>query len=562
MPNEPFFASSNPPQYPAEPPYVAPYAPAPAPAPAPPLPPYFTLPPPPAAPQPRRPRSVVAVAVASVAVLVAGLFAAFSLAGSAGASSPEEAVERFMSALDHEDAIGMLTAMTPAERDVLRPTLTGLNEQLARLGIIEKVDLGAVPGFDVEVQGLELAHSDVIDGISRVQFLGGTIKFSTQPDEVPIGEVLRGLIEATGGDATVPEASDEAQLGGDHDNFLVAINDGDGWYLSLAFTIAEQARESAGAPVPDRERTIAPRGAASPEAAVRQLLADVTELNLAHIIGDLPPDEMAALALYAPLFLDEAQAALDETVGQGFSFEVRDVQLASENVESATRVTVSSFGGSVTFDGGSLDIDTRGDCVTMSMTASDPDESEFLPFEFNGEEICPDDAVGDLGNDALNNAFARVGQAATEAKVGFIVVERGGRFYVSPLRTITDAVLQVVGAFDRSDLEEGGALYTLFTEGFDTSEQFDSGTLTLEPPGGLTIDPRIPPPADPPRTDDKTLDALALACWAETWVGCDDLGKAAETRGSESMALYARTCGGRIPDRGPSAPLTCEEIFS
>src|SRR5205085_4886321 len=133
---------------------------------------------------------------------------------------------------------------------------------------------------------------------------------------------------ANGGDATVPTRSSESDLGAGGDSgFLVAINNGDGWYLSAAFTIAEQARESSGAPAPDPSAAVQPRGAESPEAAVRQLLDDVGALNLEHMIGDLPPDEMAALDLYAPLFLKEAQSSLDDTLAGGFSLEIRDLQM-------------------------------------------------------------------------------------------------------------------------------------------------------------------------------------------------------------------------------------------
>ena len=197
-------------------------------------------------------------------------------------------------------------------------------------------------------------------------------------------------------------------------------------------------------------------------------------------------------------------------------------------------------------------------------------DTRDTPFNFNGRKICPGDDLGDFGNGTLNNAYARIGQAASKAKVGFVVVQRGDSFFVSPLRTVSDALLQILGAFERSDFEKGGAIYELFAGdfGFGSSERkFNSVANAIGPEPGVppsTVVPRnshVPPPTDPPQTNDPNLEALALACWSDPRAGCDDLKMVAETRGSEEMARYGRTCGGRIPDPGPNPPLTFDEIF-
>ena len=83
------------------------------------------------------------------------------------------------------------------------------------------------------------------------------------------------------------------------------------WYLSLFYTSAESAREEAGdEDIP--EEGVTPDGGDSPEAAMDAILDAVEDLDLEAMIAALDPDEMQALQRYAPLFLDDAQAELDE----------------------------------------------------------------------------------------------------------------------------------------------------------------------------------------------------------------------------------------------------------
>ena len=67
-----------------------------------------------------------AVAVAGVVALLAAAFGVASLAQGDGAASAEGAVEDLFDAIADEDAIGVMQAITPAERSVLRPAVEGV----------------------------------------------------------------------------------------------------------------------------------------------------------------------------------------------------------------------------------------------------------------------------------------------------------------------------------------------------------------------------------------------------------------------------------------------------
>ena len=74
------------------------------------------------APPKRKPRWIATAAVSAVAV-AAGAFGVVALAAGDGADSPEAAVDAFFDAIDHEDVIGVLEALDPEERQILRPAV-------------------------------------------------------------------------------------------------------------------------------------------------------------------------------------------------------------------------------------------------------------------------------------------------------------------------------------------------------------------------------------------------------------------------------------------------------
>ncbi len=81
------------------------------------------------------------------------------------------------------------------------------------------------------------------------------------------------------------------------------------WYLSAFYSIAENARDG-GADIPDQ--ALAAPGADTPDGAVQAIFDAVDDLDLEALIAALNPNEAEALQRYAPMFIDEAQRALDD----------------------------------------------------------------------------------------------------------------------------------------------------------------------------------------------------------------------------------------------------------
>jgi hypothetical protein len=405
----------------------------------------------------RRRGGRVWLALAVVAVVIAAAFGFSTLSGSGdGAGSPEEAVKNLFSAMADEDAVGVLESFAPAERSVLRPTIEGINDHLARLGIINKVDLGHVPGFDITVEGLLVSSTEVANGISRVQLDGGTIGITTKPDRVPVGDVLKALIEANGGEATVDANSDSATLGESPDEFLVAVKEGGGWFVSYAFTIAEQARNAAGADMPSEADAVAVTGSTTPDGAVRDFLDALAALDLRGVIAMLPPDEMRALQRYAPLFLADAEDSIAQFKDEsGFKIEISNLDLQTSDVDGGKLVALK--GGQIGFDiaDGHIELNSSDGCVTITPP----------PGEGEPDRLCAKD-IADSTPELASGPFGELASRFSDFTAGLVVVERNGKWFVSPLRTTSNLIFTLLGTIQRADLERGGSLYDLFTGGY------------------------------------------------------------------------------------------------
>ena len=93
------------------------------------------------------------------------------------------------------------------------------------------------------------------------------------------------------------------------DGTITAVEQDGRWYFSLFYTVAEAARADAGRADDPRARASAPTAATRPRRRSTCMLDRIQALDLAGMIRALNPGEAAALQRYAPLFLDDAQAA-------------------------------------------------------------------------------------------------------------------------------------------------------------------------------------------------------------------------------------------------------------
>jgi hypothetical protein len=492
-----------------------------------------------APPAPKKPKRSqrLGVAVGVVAVLATATFAVRALSAGDGAGTPQAAVRQLFDAIGNEDLIGVMEALPPGERDAIKDGVVDVADELQRLGIVsDTLELTSIAGIDFAIDGLQLADDVLGDGIAAVTFTGGTITTTTIGSAVPIGPVLRHLIEVGDGDATIEDSTTTDDLA-ESDARLVTIREGGGWHVSLYYSLAEGARSGGDAPVPDFGHGVAATGADTPDGVVRALIDSAAALDLEAVIAMLPPDEMRALQDYAPLFLDDADEAIADARDKGLSITVDSLGLTASGESDTRRVTVDDYTVSVEYDGEEFDIAYDGECTTFDGSDDLFDEDFGLSV---GGPMCTGTAK-DVADAGLLGSVAAGGVGGA-----VVVVERDGRWFVSPTRTAFDIVLGFLQAIDRSTLEDADDVFSLL---FGNS--FNFGGFESDGGGFETVDPADLADPVPPTDlgDDAELNALAHQCFEGDMTACEDLYFSSPF--DSPYEDYGVSCGGRIPEGAP-----------
>jgi hypothetical protein len=229
-----------------------------------------------------------------------GLYAARQMASTSdGASSPEAAAAGLLTALGSQDfdrAADYLDGEEAMLVDTYRDRATALLE-------------GRMTGPTGQpLSGLQLTARDI--RFQRVAGLGGA--------EVGVVELAAGTVggrDARGAKLELPAAELNRRLSDQSKGAIkalrvVAVRSDGRWRVSLLATAAEQARLAAGAAEPDWDQLAAggqpaAPGAASPEAAVRDLVAAAGRGHQAAL-QQLSPAERRVVAAYQPLLAQQA----------------------------------------------------------------------------------------------------------------------------------------------------------------------------------------------------------------------------------------------------------------
>jgi hypothetical protein len=419
------------------------------------------LPEPPAAgdapaPAPGRGRKLGLV-VASVAVVAGAAFAAVNVA-SGDANEPTDPVRAIFEAAEKGDAIGMLEQLEPGERDALRAPLVDLVDELNRLGILDDASLSELSGYDLEVRDLELAASEVREGVQAVRITGGSSEYAFDPSELPLGPFT---LDLTGDppEETTTGSSDLRSEGPDDE--VVVVRRGDRWYVSLGYTIAEAARRQSGLTWEDLGPGVEPEGADSPEDAVRELLSAATELDPRRAVSLLPPGEMGALQDYAGLYLDIVEAGARMARGAS-SIEMPTLELDADTDGSTALVTIREIELTGSFEGGSFTY--RDGCLEVAAPGEDDvrlcgDDPESLLDEYSG-------MTGEDLDIPEMPAFSFLDKTPD---VGFVTTRVEGKWYVSPTRTLLDSVVAVLRVVEPSDLDKARDWWGELQETFATA---------------------------------------------------------------------------------------------
>lgn len=369
-----------------------------------------------------------------------------------GFEEPELAMEQLFVGLAAQDFVASAEAFLPSEADPAVEYATATIAELKRLGVLsDSADLEDFPGIDLEFSGLTYDVVEIAPGFARVYVTGGEATSTMDPAALPLGSLLSENIpdEELNGLLSSGPQSDVSSMAGE-DFFMVAVDD-DGWYLSLWYTIAEAARLDAGGPVPDFGNGLQAAGAASAEEAVRAAFNELLELDLEGLAVLLPPDEMRALHDYLPLVLDDYNQQVG-TLAAFINIELDSLETTTSDAgDGKVRVAVDTF--AVSFESPFLEIDGAitfdGQCFDVAINDNGGNLSGLgeIPPRINSCEL-----EDQLGATAQVPDFLT---AVKSAEVGLIAVEaEDGLWYISPVHTVGDAMLQSLEVWDASTIQE------------------------------------------------------------------------------------------------------------
>jgi len=393
----------------------------------------FTGEPPPPPAGDRSGRKIAAV-IAAVVVVGAGVGTAVALSSSSsgGASTPSTAVTSLLDAANHSDVLGALDSLVPGERQAIEPGLSGLVGQLQRLHVLSSgADLSGVDGIGLHFSKIVTRTQMLTPTLAAVTIGSGSITASVTPRQLPLGSFVRGFVSGQ------PRPASKTSSASTGHSAVVTELIGGHWYVSLGYTIAAdvlRGKGGSGDPPPPDE-AIAASGASSPQGAVSALFRATAALNIAGLIGDLPPGEMGALQRYAPLFLNGDRASLAKARSQ-VKIEITSLSLSTSPALGGTLVEVKNVGFSGTFGG--VSITFKNGCITETRGSITQHECA-ASRDATGATKAQQRAVKEIVALLPRNVRAVVSRFEhSHASFGLVTVEEGGRWYVSPLETMLD----------------------------------------------------------------------------------------------------------------------------
>ncbi len=468
----------------------------------------------------------------SLALLGGGAVLVVSAGTSTGGSDgPEEAVEKLLASLSAGDLLGAAEVIEPTERATLVEAGIDVAGELVRLEVLSPdLDLSALLGVELRFDDLALRSVPIRDDITQVFIDGGNTSLTVDVSKMPLGRLI---LDRAPEDWLVLTESVSSPL---NSSKPVAVVERDGrWYVSLWYSLAENARISSRSAVPSASEALAPIGAETPEAAVDRLVREVIRLDPRTVIGMLDPEELAALYDYAPLFLDDAERAandlLEEADRSRVVWSLDSISLSSSTDGDIATVTIGGidmsasspdFGGRLSMNSDRLVVewiapDYTGRSVRTTLTIEDGCTTVESSVEDNRFDSCRAyDADGINGTNGGFFGIAPIGGLGAlgplgslgssfvdPASLGVVTHRVDGRWFVSPIRTTTTAILTGMRALEPSDLVDALDAFESIFIGFDESfesgfdQSFESATPGVSPfdtpAGPPTVSATVPP---------------------------------------------------------------------
>jgi hypothetical protein len=433
-----------------------------------------------ATPVAKRSRKLVVGSIVGALALGAGGLAVAVNSGSDGAGSPEQAVQQLLDSASASDLVGVMDSLAPGERETFRQPMLDTIKELKRLDILAKeADPTKVDALTMTFSDVTYATSEISSNIATVTMPTGSMTAKGDAGKLPFGQLV---IDLAGPDGLPDGVDDETtDMAGSK---ITAVKVDGSWHVSLWYTIAERARVDEGAPAPSDATKVASTGSDSPEAAVADMVDALVDLAPRRVVELLPPTEYAVLKDYGYLFLDDLEAARADV--PEYTLDI-DLPVAVSGSGDRRTARPTGFTVKAVVDGESVEAtyNTETECIDLKVNGEDPfakpDSSEGGDVFgdsglFGAENLClggetTEDALDALSpemRDFTQKMEAMIDRSKVD-EIGITVVRDGGKWYVTPVGTLTDAMVTMMEAVKAPELralaeeikEEGVENYAL-----------------------------------------------------------------------------------------------------
>ena len=444
-----------------------------------------------AEPAPKRKVRVMALAIGLVAAMGAGAFAVTQLGDTTdGADSPRAALDRMISAINSSDILGVFEALPPGERSAMLDPIKNINTELQRVGIVSKDnDLKSFNGAGIKITGIEATTTNLSDTVASVDIRKAKVESSFDISKLPIGDELKKLAfkdgVPTGSGAKTGEKVDGDPI------HLMAIKEGGGWHMSMFYSAADGIRRAAKAPNPDFTKSVKAVGGDTPEAAANEMLTALGAIDIRRLIELMPPDEMRALHDYAPLFLDSATKAIgDFKAKTPFEVTFTGTEFKSTTTGDQAMVQAKSFAVQAKISTLDVSIKTEGKCGIVDVKNTKTGETQT----YNSCDTTKENASTKKLTDAVANFQSSLN--LNDIQAGLMFVQRGGKWFFSPTRTILDVYVSLLKVLNQDSIEKG---VTGLKDLLNSNPLFGQLTTRLTSQTTIAATP-IDPPLEPSTT--------------------------------------------------------------
>jgi hypothetical protein len=401
---------------------------------------------------PRRSRRGLALGIVIAVVVLAGGTAAtvwaLNRGTQAGSPTPQAAVAKLAADVSKGDVLGIQSDVAPAEASALKDIATDGTTQMKRLQIEN-------PGYDPQSPSVNtnagLAGSGLTfdDGAAQTindhlvinKLVSGSITVSPKLDGAMFTQQFLRSAFPNGLPKQHPNAIDIADVvhRTGQPVRIATIKFGGGWYTSLFYTAADYALESARRPWPTT--SLPATGAASPDAAAAAFAKALLNADYRTAIELTDPNEMAVLHDAGLAILD----ALHAPKPTGIT--VKDISFADKPVTGGVDAVLR--GATLEQSGDTLVLSQQNGCYAVTDQGTG-DQRRLCASDFLNQQ-----AYSDLANlpPEVATALQHLTSGVLSNGPGLVSTEVGGKWYVSPVRSVGALLVAMVSGLQPADIK-------------------------------------------------------------------------------------------------------------